>query len=54
LNDFGNFFKTAANRTKFKKQSESVADLDSKANTAFLKGSKTNARIRKLEKKFLP
>ncbi|GBB85002.1 hypothetical protein RclHR1_11590006 [Rhizophagus clarus] len=37
---------------KLKKQSPSVANLDSKAKTAFLNGFKTNERIRKSEKKF--
>ena len=39
-------------QVKLKKQSASVADLASKANTAFFSGSKINARIRKSEKKF--
>jgi hypothetical protein len=51
LNDLGKFFKTAASFARHKKQSASVADLDSKVSTAFLKGFKTNERIRKFEKK---
>ena len=35
LNDWGNLFNTAASWVKLKKQSASVADLASKANTAF-------------------
>jgi len=52
LNDFGNFFKTADNLIKPKKQSPSVADLDFRAKTTFFKGSKINERILKSEKKF--
>ena len=52
LNDCGNFFITTASRIRLKKQSASVADLDSNARTAFLKGSRTNERTHKSEKKF--
>ena len=38
--------------TRLRKQSASVAVLVSKANTAFLNGSNTNARIRIFEKNF--
>src|SRR2546423_10993230 len=51
LNDLGNLFNAAANLTRLRKQSASVAALASKANTAFLNGSNTNARIHMSEKK---
>ena len=41
-----------ASLAKLKKKSASVANLASRANTAFLNGSNTNARIHKSEKKF--
>src|SRR5205823_12435044 len=46
LNDLGNLFNVAASLTRLRKQSASVATLASKANTAFLNGSNTNAKIR--------
>ena len=52
LNDLGNLFNVAASLTRPRKQSASVAALASKANTAFLNGSNTNARIRMSEKIF--
>jgi len=52
LNDLGNLFNAAASLTRLRKQSASVAVLASKANTAFLNGSNTNARICMSEKKF--
>ena len=52
LNDLSKFFKTAASFIRHKKQLASVADLDFKVSTAFLKKFKTNERIRKFEKNF--
>ena len=53
LNDLGNLFNAAASLIRLRKQSASVTALVSKANTAFLNGSNTNARIRISEKNFM-
>ena len=52
LNDLGKFFKTAASFARHKKQLASVADLDSKVSTVFLKGFKTNEEFVNLKKNF--